>query len=207
MNITEFYNDIQPEPRTMETALKMVEARRKTFLGFAAREQERGLIEPSVSFSTSQGQEMLRIMLFRVLEEVSESFEAIDKQHRQEEAIDALNYLMSALMLDPGFIQDQYMANLLIQAAEKSPMNSFVWSTGVLGEVTYAIAGRLGDTLRNRAWMEHTQQLYFEGFNAVVEVFIEVAAWLLNTFESWDEFYRMYMAKDAVLQFRLETKY
>lgn len=196
-----------------EQCLDLLDLRIETFRGFAEIEEGRGFVQPKASFSTSKGQEMLRILLFRVIEEASESYDSVDLTHAKEEAIDAVNYLMSALLLDTAFFSREVLAADLLHVAEAvfGSRGHVRVSTTIgqmsLGSLSYHIAGTLADTFRNRAWMEQSQAPYFEGAITAREVFRKVLVILLQVFESWEEFYKFFTAKDMVLQFRLSTKY
>jgi len=68
------------------------------------------------------------------------------------------------------------------------------------------IFSSLSPKLRNRAWMNETQQTDF-AYDALLSVIDSNMAILLALFDGWDEFWEFFMAKSQVLEFRLETKY
>jgi hypothetical protein len=75
-----------------------------------------------------------------------------------------------------------------------------------LGELSL-ILGRVGDLLRNRAWMVHPQDIHFTGREALDKAIIYVSMIIFESFKNFEEFWRYYVAKDNVLQFRLRSKY
>ena len=212
MKVDDYLQEI-PEVRfSLDEVRAIVKLRDKTFRAFASIEKNNGFIRPSVSFSTSQGQEMLRIMLFRVLEEVIESSESKARLHIQEELIDALNYFMSALMIDHHYFTIDQVSALTFTTI----MNHSTWlEPGTIEpptyyniyRVSYLICGRMAETFRNRAWMNQTQQSFFHGYLNAAECYTEFLSFILDYFSSWEEFHRLFVAKDMVLQFRLESKY
>lgn len=216
MNVDHYLPNIQTAELNRDTIARLVAMRYETFCGFATIEATKGFVKPAVSFSTSQGQEMLRIMLFRVMEEIIESHNAISVNHIQEELIDALNYMLSAIMLDVNLFSQETVTDMFYKACYdfilEYPYKSKNWTchspnASEVYHLTKAICGDLAESFRNRAWMNQTQQTYFHGFPIVVEVFRKFMMIILKSFENWDNFYRMYVAKDMVLQFRLQSKY
>lgn len=193
--------------------IKLLELRKATFTGFAALEKDQGFITPTVNFSTSKGQEMLRIMLFRVIEECVESFESVDPNHIKEEAIDAMNYLLSALMLDHTLFPAHRLADHMLLWSKEvyEPSNLYRLNQPLtehdISAISICIGGKLADTFRNRAWMNRAQTTLFEGYYAFVEAAKLIMGKLFTTFSSWEEFYTFFVAKDKVLQFRLKSRY
>lgn len=220
MNVDTFLPDITVLPLTLETFYDMIRRRHATFCSFAEIEERRGFVRPAVSFSTSQGQEMLRIMLFRVLEEIIESHTAHTTNHIQEELIDALNYFLSALMIDHEMFDHDTVAlmfyEITLQYFDRRTNHSdddYDLFTCMppnqvdIYKLTKGICGDLAETFRNRAWMNQTQQTYFHGYDQVRLIFKLFMNTILPSFYDWQNFYTMYIAKDEVLQFRLSSKY
>lgn len=190
--------------------IPLLEMRHQTFLGFANIEQAKGFVAPKASFSTSRGQEMLRILLFRVIEECVESFQSTERTHLLEEAIDALNYLLSAAMLDPRVFTPESLSNLCHSSWNQVQLQ-MLWksrlTTEDLGLISISLSGDLTDSFRNRAWMNNSQAIQFEGNEIMAIALKAVMIKLFSLFTDWSEFYRFYIAKDMVLQFRLNTSY
>ena len=185
----------------------LFDLRQKTWNGFSAIEAEKGVVRPKVSISTSYGQEVLRIIMFRVLEEASEALLAEDSTHVQEELVDAMNYLMSLFLID----QEHGPGRGVLLSSFAEMTESISWgqefNLSDLGFCTRLLGGVLSDRLRNRAWMNHAQDFYFSGWDVFHESLLTVAHILLAHFESFEAFLRVYIAKDGVLQFRLKSKY
>lgn len=207
MNIRDYWPTF-PEVKEVGPAVNsMLNLRRDTYTGFARIESEKGFLKPHCSIHTSQGQEMVRLLCFRVLEEIAESIEASDPDHVKEEAVDAMNYLLAILVLDPEAFSPERYNVLLTEAVQDIRQWGQKLSTEDLGRITYNFGSKLGDFLRNRSWMNNTQDPYFSGFDVMETLITETAKLLIATSESFDEFYRYYVAKDSVLQFRLKSKY
>lgn len=183
--------------------------RQATWEGFASIEARKGIVKPKVSISSSYGQEVLRIIMFRVLEEAAESLLAEDQTHVKEELIDAMNYLMSLFLLDPEINPDGDY--LFLGEAFGKMLESVEWDEAFtqreLGECTKLLGGVLSDKLRNRAWMNQAQDFYFSGREIFYETLLQVASLFLRPFSGLRGFVSLYIAKDRVLQFRLRSKY
>jgi hypothetical protein len=218
VNVDVFMPDVEVQPCTYATWADMLGRRLETFRGFATIEADKGFLRPTVSFHTSRGQEMVRILGFRVIEELTESLEAYDSRiHQLEELIDAFNYLISIPLLDPEVITIENLASRLFLSLEPDEPGLTIddcfgimeWFRSDEGYawIVSKLAGKLGDSLRNRAWMEQTQDLYFSNSNLLLEIVASVARQIMRCFESWDEFYTYFIAKDEVLKFRLRSHY
>lgn len=214
MDVRSYFPKDEEVPKySTEVWLELLQMRMKTFQGFAALEEKAGLVQAKVSFSSPRGQDILRLMMFRVLEEFAESHLSQDPTHFKEEAIDALNYLLSAIMLDQTLfpMEDlcQRMNRLTIKADDLSwgIMASRAVTALNLAELVIQICGHLPDTFRNRAWMENSQNAYFEGVDEVYSTLSSAMVHVFKSFDNWPEFYKYYVAKDRVLQFRLASKY
>jgi hypothetical protein len=195
------------------TWVDMFRRRELTFLGFCKTEDRKGLIIPGTPISSSRGQEMARILLFRCIEELVESHDAKEREHRLEELIDAINYFMSFLQFAlpdkvETFSQTAFEMCQMVhrQITSNRIAVPAIFSATAVGNATIWVAN-LGDILRNRAWMENTQHLYFEGEKAMIESWVRLLNVVFPLFGTWGEFWRYWDAKDQVLQFRLNTGY
>lgn len=225
MNITEYMDLVLPPPLTLAAVRELIVRRRDTYTGFAEIETSRGVLQPSVSLNTSRGQEMLRVLFFRVIEEAVESYMADDPMHVKEEAIDAINYLWSTLIIDPARFSIDSAAQIIYDvfargvevthvtslqpfgAGGYSVYHNYTLDHEDLGQIAIWVAGDVGDLMRNRAWMTNSQDIYFQGTEQLKIAVQRVTARLSEVFSNWDEFYRYYVAKDEVLKFRLRTHY
>lgn len=204
-------------PCTIETLQIFLEMRRRTFKGFAEIEEHKGLITPRANFNTPHGQEVLRMLMFRVIEECVESMNSKSRPHILEEAIDAYNYLWSILVVDEGRLgNDLQVATMLYETfVDPAAATSLTWAESHIPFLSHAdvgcvaawLAGDVGDLMRNRAWMNNAQDVYFTGNRVLALAICRVSFCLYRLFSDWQEFAAYYIAKDAVLQFRLRTNY
>lgn len=210
MNILDFPLDFTPI-----TVSELLERRRKTFSDFSKIEKEHGgFLEPDLSLMTRQGQEALRVLIFRTFEEVLEGIDAEDPVHYSEELIDAVNYLLSIPLLDKK-LEAPVMAAL--EEAIKTKKGVSLPKETLLG----IFAVHMIDTreflpkLRSRLW-EHTVTSIYPDFfpeltKWIVEVFVTLVASIDTTCfapeSRWNQFSALYRAKDDVLQFRIQSKY
>lgn len=217
MNIQQFWpeTDTLFEPTT-DQILDLIRRRLATYCGFASLEQTKGVLRPTVNLNTSIGQEALRVLMFRVIEEATESYMATDPDHVKEEAIDAINYLWSIFVIDPGRYTLPEVASVLTlvftQPAvatrlSEPPVTSQTLSAQDIGDISIWLSGDVGDMLRNRAWMNNSQSIYFEGTKILELSILRVTRRLMKVFSGFDEFCRFYLAKDDVLQFRIRSHY
>ena len=203
-------------PISPEVFLDLLKTRYETALGFCELEKVKGFIQLGTDLGSSKGQEMLRLLMFKTIEEVAEAIQAADEDHQKEELIDALNFLLEARLLevtsidDPLFSTDgvpRIMYTAWITVHEYPASNYFYIPTkDDLGEIAYSL-GLVGDRLRNRSWMHNPQDIYFTGRKALDSTLINVLLIIFQCFEDWTEFYQFFKAKDNVLRFRLRTKY
>lgn len=187
----------------------LLDRRYKRFHGFCQIEEGRGFVKPSVSLSSSEGQEIGKILLYRTLEEMAESHLGVDPFHWKEEVIDAMNYYLGFCLLDSDRFQDPTLDVLCHEIAidPTSYNGREKVSLDELGLMTVWIGGELSDYFRNRAWMHNSQDQFFSGDEILTRVTKNVIARMLSTFSNFGEFWAFYIAKDEVLRFRLETKY
>ena len=206
MNILDFWPDYVGEVEVSEDYWNDIFQRREdTFLGFLKVEAEKGFLKPS-SIHLSQTQDMVRILLFRTLEEFSEALDADDIKHHQEEIIDALNFLYSIYFLDTSYLNGDDIIRELMSYIPASAFYGDILTINDLGQLTY-YCGEFGDYLRNRSWMNQPQDLYFNGSVELLKLFRKVTTIAFRAFKNFDEFYRFYVAKDEVLKFRIRSKY
>lgn len=216
MNIQQFWPEqVEPFEPTLKLIQDLVRRRQSTFRRFAAIEHTKGIIAPIASYDTVLGQEMFRILAFRVVEECVESVRSTDSAHRKEEIIDAINYLWSILLLDASRFSVEMIAEELRHVVDHQshfyrgghfdPWGNMLMSE--IGWISFYLSGATGDLLRNRAWMANTQDLYFAGSRELILGVMKCTVILLRCFSTWDEFVRYYLAKDEVLNFRLHSNY
>jgi hypothetical protein len=215
MNINDYWDEVEhilSEDSTLaESNLDswsyLWSLRKKTWTGFAEIEAKKGIVAPKISLSTSHGQEVTRVLLFRILEEASEALLAEERPHLLEELIDAVNYLMSMFLIDDERPEDDWQLNVLFDTAVQQVDWDSELSIEDLGEITIMLGGVLSDKLRNRAWMNHSQDFYFSGRKLFQTILTETFARLLSPFKNFEEFMKYFIAKDMVLQFRLRSNY
>jgi hypothetical protein len=205
MDIRTYWPIDEPPHNTVEVWTNLIFMRRDTFTGFAEREAKKGFLRIGIPFNTTQGQEVVRIISFRVLEELAESYDSKNPDHSYEELIDAFNYLLSIFLL--GKTIDPKLAQMLQEVSEES----FSGTTSMhitlrhLGEACVILGVQVGDLLRNRAWMENAQSTYFDG--DLTGILRPLFAMIFRLFPSFGSFWSYYVAKDSVLQFRLRSNY
>lgn len=210
MNINDVIVEVPDgwEQPTPEMILSMLERRKRIFRGFCQLEATQGFLAPPIALSSSKGQDSVRILTTRVLEEILESLDSSLPDHVLEELIDALNFLLAIPCLD-----DEAPLDLLA-----SKMSEVVWPypkvrpgqdyTGAPALEAYLIhLSALLESLRNRAWQKRSQSLYFDGWLPLINFVTYVWKAITEEFDTWDHFCWFYLAKEAVLQFRLDTNY
>lgn len=208
MNIRDYWPLTAPSVSDVALWQRMIAMRRETFMGFLTIEQTNGFVKAKVSLATSHGQEMVRIISFRVLEELAEAIQSENDDHYYEELIDAFNYLLSLFLL--GEIQHPALAQQLTELCYDvwSRSNHYTierLTEAHIGKAAIILGARLGDLLRNRAWMQNAQNTYFDA--NLFQVLYWLFFLILNRFKSFEQFYCYYIAKDSVLQFRLRSQY
>lgn len=199
MNIEDFMGGLAPTPAlSTESLQELFRIREETFMGFMAREHEKGIMFAPFDLRTSKGQDVARLFFWRCVEEYGESLTTGKREHRLEELIDAFNYASAA------FIGSR-LAPLTLD--ELQPIwQSKDSSVDILGRITLKLSG-VTETFRNRSWMENSQSSYFDGLAQYRTSLLFVMGYICSSFKDWDEFWRYFMAKDFVLQFRLKSNY
>jgi hypothetical protein len=185
----------------------MLQRRKKTFKAFAETEATKGFIKPGTPLSTSQGQEMLRLLLFRVIEELSEAQASTEEAHASEELIDALNFLWSLIFIDEQEDDLRRLAERLVWAWAKAghTRRTFI-QPHEFCNIVYAM-GNFADHFRNRPWMKQTQDVYFTGRRIMLDLIAEISKFVFDYFLTERDFYNYFIAKDEVLQFRIRSNY
>lgn len=215
MNIHDFWDGVIPDPEpSLETVQEALRLRRSTYRGFAELENHYGFLTPETDLAGSAGQEMVRILLLRGVEELLEAQNSSSFSHFREEVIDSLNYFWTLGILDPKKIRERVLAENLLQSillVRYCPEDETLPSLRRRvregwGDILEA-AHPLLESLRNRAWQHQSQSLYFDGVPALLQFLRRTTRQLLEYFPSWEEFHRYYLAKDRVLQFRLRSRY
>lgn len=198
----------EPYDLTPSHIQEIMARRLKTAEGFSAIEAEKGFLKPHADFSTPKGQEMFRILIFRAIEELAESSMSEDVEHKKEELIDSFNYFLTALQLDRAIPGENAIRNELWHSLKLARfVNDPTLSSSAMWKVVETIAGELTDTFRNRAWMQNPQDHYFAGSEACLSSLRTLVIYYMRAFKDFDEFYRFFIAKDEVLQFRLQSAY
>jgi len=214
MNILDYWEETKQEllafPHLTKSSTKswqyLWDLRDKTWKGFAAIEEHKGIVKPRISLSTTHGQEVTRVILFRILEEGAESLLAEDRHHHLEELIDAINYLMSMFLVDDER-KNWWELNVIMNTATEQVSWDEEFNLESLGNCSLLLGGVLSDKLRNRAWMHNSQDFYFSGRKIFNSVLGQVFGELVSPFKHFEEFVTYFIAKDKVLQFRLESNY
>lgn len=208
MNVNQHFPSVE-EIRSLKAADLLI-LRGHTFYGYCAIETQNGGIDPSISLSLPRGQDQVRLLFARTVEEVLEAYHADDLTHFLEELIDAINFATSLLFLVDFHREETHdQANQLLDRALTSARYGTldrIHIPEMLMQTARAMHPLL-ESLRNRSWMNHSQHPYFQGHKDLLAAVYHVWINILPFFESQDHFKQFYVAKDRVLQFRLATKY
>lgn len=213
MNVNQFLTELEAQSMADFDASDLLDLRQKIFLGFCQAEAAQGGIDPSISISLPKGQEAVRTLFARTMEELLEAYKSIDPVHFQEELIDAVNFGTSIAFLNLGqsgevlrFMLGQRLDQVLVDSDDHvmlSPGKDMIPNFFAVAEGFHDLL----ESLRNRAWQNGAQHSYFNGHKAIVETIVTLWSTVLLYFPSRDDFIRMYLAKAKVLEFRLSTKY
>lgn len=186
---------------TIGAWVEILHRRRKIYQGFLEVEAKKGYLRIA-PLDSAAGQENVRILLMRTLEELLESHHASASPHVLEELVDALNFFLG---IHVGVPEPAYAATAgVLQQAWIARFDST--SLSFLNSVVLAFHPLL-ESLRNRSWQNQVQHSYFMGSPALFELTETLTAQLFGRFSSWEQFIDYYLRKEAVLQFRLETQY
>lgn len=207
MNVLDVLAAVEPRKLNRETVTAMLLMRKRTYTGFASLESEKGFLRPEANLATSRGQEMLRLLLMRFFEELTEAHESEDQVHVREELIDALNYLWTLAVLDPLCPVD--WERVLVQeltGPEHIWGHEYPPAEYEIGKLML-YATHLLSTLRNRPWQNAPQSLYFDGWEPLRDFVLVATRYTLEYFDSWEDAFTYFVAKNEVLEFRIRTKY
>ena len=221
----------------LEAITNLLTRRRAIYAGFAKIEEMNSNSQRVwVNLHGKQGQDYARALWARGIEEVLEATESRSRAHMLEELIDALNFVLSLVIMSPEIyrrLQNEtnnqlgemslvermyYWPNTYRAACFKGTMVDRK-STDELPDpwpkITDMVFSRWLEsfstkwlsTLRNRSWQHSVQSAYFDGTNELLDLAGFFLIFVLQYFKSWEEFACYYIAKEAVLTFRLETNY
>lgn len=215
MNIHQFWPqaDLLIDNRehvTENEVRKMLDHRTAVHRGFAELEVRKGVLAPQMDFCSTRGQEGIRILVQRTIEEFMEAYTSEDRAHVLEELVDSINYLWILALIDPNAPRD-HMVKAIYDGLNYTN-GDWISSANkrldiyTIGAFTYAFNGLL-EKLRNRAWMHNSQDIYFAGWEDIAFALAVGTRHCRVHFNSWEEFAQYYYAKDLVLQFRLKSKY
>jgi len=218
MNIRDYWGVPMPAAFNLDhgpegAVEEMLDLRRQDFQGFAEIETQNGFLTPEMNLASSQGQEAVRVLILRGIEEWLEAIHSIEEEHKLEELIDAWNYFLSLAVIDPS--SPTFVAGLAWELAgflEHGPKwgPPPVTVPGLQGRMLQFLvfgAHPVLEKLRNRAWQNSPQSVYFDGWTAVAVFLRSLFTILLSEFGSWELFARYYWTKHLVLQFRLKSRY
>ena len=203
INIDDFMEGLGPTPElSLASCQQLVDSRMATFQAFAVIEADKGFVSYPWDLRTPKGQDISRLLFWRCVEEYAEAISATSTEHVLEELIDSFNYISAALWaVDPNIAAEGLLAVLnSIKNFRQDPTGHR------LGEIAYRLSNAT-ELFRNRAWMHNAQSTYFDGMHIYCNAIFAVMIQIIEGFKDWDEFWRYFMAKDAVLQFRLHSHY
>lgn len=193
-----------PPALSVEVLHAMTAMRHKTHMGFMEREHEKGIMFSPFDLKTPKGQDVARLLFFKVIEEYTEAVAAMDTDHELEELIDTVNYAWSALSA-VQFPHTSFYQTLKL-AFDNSHHKRVPVTRDKLGDVSYRLA-MITESFRNRSWMANAQSDYFDGLALYSLNLMQTIGAIAQHFFDWNEFWQYFMAKDAVLQFRLRSNY
>lgn len=214
MNVQNFLPKYHEMNLSTYDAQILLALRGDAFYQFCNRERENGGIDPFQSLSVPRGQENVRVLFARTVEELMEARDSQDPQHFLEELIDAINFGTAIIFLNHGnsLLVTQLANDLnalfhVAESQEKKPLlpGDDEFDTRVIRII--AAFSPLLEKLRNRAWQNGAQHPYFMGTRQLREAICTLWTEVINCFGSLHGFKKMYLAKHDVLMFRLETKY
>jgi hypothetical protein len=197
---------------------RILALRYDTARGFAEIEEQRGFLTKGINLSTTHGQEQVRILFARGVEEYLEALDAKDPKHVREELIDAVNYWLCIAVQDVEFEYSRLseFLSVTLNPVFNTPEYSYDFTDGARQAMLWTgfktilfAANPLLEKLRNRAWQNSAQSTYFDGRPQLYTFTkIMLREIILKGFAgSWEDFIAYYIAKDNVLQFRIRSDY
>lgn len=210
MNIHDFWPKTVPPPLlqpTPEAFLHLLTMRREIFQAFAEIERGKGFLQREMPLASSKGQEAIRILFQRGMEEFLEAYHSKEQDHRLEELIDSINFFWSLAIIDPTAPLPT-IARSLSDSATQTKV--FAQYKSVLPEVLSSLMLEFHpvfEKMRNRAWMNNPQSLYFDGWQELTDALAAHLSLTLGHFTSWNDFVKYYLAKHYVLDFRIRSNY
>ena len=210
VNIQHFWPPDSAVPDYSRHAVgQLLQRRFKVSRGFYELERQQGHFPEEVDLATPDTQDYVRLLGFRFLEELSESRDSVDEAHRLEELIDAINYLLNMAQIDARYVSEAELVNYIDQCIQRDVWGCFYLTNSDSNfiEIVTGITGKMADTLRNRSWMEQAQDIQWSGKFVFMEVFKNAFELIISEFPSWEIFWKYFVAKDDVLNFRLQSKY
>ncbi len=217
MNIHDFHHDTQEKVDRFPEALRkthiraslewllspeiwdpILALRRETFMGFLKIEESHGVTHNPrpLAIFTRKGQEEVRGLLFRSLEEFWESADSNTPEHEKEELIDAINYLMATCF----YLPENYPKELLKVLPGKRPLVTLP----ALPSVLDILMRTLEVSFRARPWQE-TLQSEFKT-HEYYGMLLAFLGYIVSRFTQ-REFLEYFIAKNAVLEFRIRSHY
>lgn len=165
-----------------------------------------GMPDWPFDLDSAEHQIWIKDFLWRVVEEIAESYEAHekkDKLHRAEELADALHFMVE-LMIVTNIEPKSWNLNSYLYGGRGIAVG---FTIQTYFKVCY-LAGLVGNTLKNKKWKQTQMSTDIKKFSTLLnEMFLA----LLNCFFStgqWDkEIYELYFKKSEVNIFRQKTNY
>ena len=218
LNTTYFADDYVPPAEFIEPTVdelhRLLAERQQVYQGFAALEADQGFLKPEMSLVTKAGQDGLRLLWARAIEEVLEATDAHDRHHILEELIDALNYFLAMYVFDPKMdlaeLAEQIQAQIwqiYRTEANLQTTTRALWTAKDVLDTALGGANSVLERLRNRSWQQSVQSSYFDGTNELQTYIVNVFYVIRLVFATNEEFFRYYWAKHEVLIFRLGSGY
>jgi len=192
-------DDIKNVPKT-DHYLKAI-FKRQTELLEKYKEIE-GIPDYPFDVDNAEHQIWIKDFLWRVTEELAESWEAAegkDKKHQIEELSDALHFLVELLILVDFSFGEEDLENFTSEISGYSVYGYF--------EVIYFL-GLVGNTLKNKKWKQSQIQTDTNKMMGLLSLAFEGLICLMRKCGCTDkDIYEFYFKKSKVNQFRVETKY
>lgn len=216
MNVQTYLPQYEGIDLSQYKAADLLRIRSEIFLAFCNRECQNGGIDPTQPLSIPKGQEHVRVLFARTVEELLEARESIERDHFLEELIDAINFGTSIAFLNHGsgtmIEQLAHELQTLLEMkhfppppTQEGPVDPAFFDLQIIRILTGF--SPLLEKLRNRAWQNGAQHPYFMGGRQIQIAIRCLWAEVIACFDSPEDFIRMYLAKADVLRFRLVTKY